>query len=122
MNIQVELQGKEELIKKFDRLSTKVREQINKLVAAAAVNTQRAAKLRVPVRTGALRNSIMVQIDRGAHGSVFATVGAFMPYASYVEHGTRFQKPKPYLMPAYEQNRKWLEQELRRIEREIEQC
>lgn len=122
MNIKVELQGKEELIQKFDRLNEKIKQQINKLVATAAVNTQRDAKLRVPVRTGALRNSIMVQIDRGVYDSVFASVGAFMPYASYVEYGTRFMKPRPYLMPAYERHRKWLEQELKKIEREIEQC
>jgi len=120
MNIQVELKGKEELMKKFNKLSDDIKKEINQSIVKAGTNTQKEAKLRVPVRTGALRNSIMMQINEGIKGSISVTVGAYMPYASFVEYGTIYQRPKPYLMPAYEKAKRELEQKLKEIERKIE--
>lgn len=121
MNIKVEFNASD-LYKKLNQLNKSVKDKLDKAMIEAGIDTQREAKIRVPVRTGALRNSIMVQIEKGAQGSIFVTVGAFMPYASYVEYGTRFQKAKPYLMPAYEKARKKLESRLLEIEKEIEKC
>jgi len=49
------------------------------------------AKLRAPVRTGYLRDSIAVTAD----GVVVAA-----PYARYPEFGTRYMAARPYLRPA----------------------
>ena len=49
------------------------------------------AKLRAPVRTGFLRSSIVVTEDG-------VEAGAY--YAGYVEFGTRYMAPRPYLRPA----------------------
>lgn len=53
------------------------------------------ARALAPVRTGDLRDSIDVE-ERGRSIALIAT----MPYAGYVEYGTRFMAARPYLTPA----------------------
>jgi HK97 gp10 family phage protein len=48
---------------------------------------QQAAQGYCPVDTGALRDSITVDVNEGG-STVTATVGPHMPYAEYVEYGT----------------------------------
>lgn len=57
------------------------------------------AKRACPVDTGRLRNSITHIVDEGGKCAV---IGTNVEYASYVELGTRHQKPQPYLKPAAE--------------------
>ena len=49
----------------------------------------------VPVRTGNLRSSIAYDADDSQ-----VIIGSDVPYASYVEEGTRNMRPRPYLRPA----------------------
>lgn len=64
-------------------------------LAADAVVSK--AKSLVPVRTGALRDSI-TKAGGGASWIVTAT----QHYAAFVEFGTRFMSARPYLRPAIE--------------------
>ena len=57
------------------------------------------AKRACPVDTGRLRNSITHIVDEDGKCAV---IGTNVEYASYVELGTRHQKPQPYLKPAAE--------------------
>jgi len=87
-------------INKFNRtmlvLKTFAKKDFYKSAQDTATNIVFLAKNRVPVDTGALRQSITVGGDRmgGELFSVF--VDASMDYAGYVEFGTSRQKPKPY--------------------------
>lgn len=56
------------------------------------------AKQLCPVDTGYLRQSITMEIQKGGYVGI-VRVGAY--YARYVEFGTVYQNPQPYLMPAY---------------------
>jgi HK97 gp10 family phage protein len=59
------------------------------------------AKLKCPVDTGRLRNSITHQI-RKDEKAVY--IGTNVEYAPYVEEGTSRQKAKPFLKPAATQH------------------
>lgn len=57
------------------------------------------AKNRSPVDTGALRNSISVELqNRG--GTIRGEVGPTTSYAGFLEHGTSRMRAQPYLRPA----------------------
>lgn len=63
------------------------------------------AKMRCPVDTGNLRNSITHQMD----GDKAVLIGTPVEYAPYVELGHhtttgRFVAPRPYLLPALEEH------------------
>ena len=58
---------------------------------------QELAKEYAPVRTGTLRDSITMKVD-GKTGEVYPTV----PYAKYVENGTRYMLAKPFMRPAFD--------------------
>jgi HK97 gp10 family phage protein len=57
------------------------------------------AQQYVPVRTGRLRSSLSVL----TLGSLQFKVGSNVEYAGYVEYGTRFMSPRPYLRPSIQQ-------------------
>jgi HK97 gp10 family phage protein len=72
-----------------------------------ARTVEQEALLRVPVDTGRLMRSIAVDVA----GSVL-TARAGAPYASFVEQGTRYMKPQPFLRPAVESGLKDVEETL----------
>lgn len=65
---------------------------------------QANARRTVPVRTGALSRSIIVQVRRDGAKSVLQ-VGSALPYALFVETGTSRMAAQPYLRPALLQAR-----------------
>lgn len=87
-------------------------------VKKAGMLVQGDAKRLVPVDTGRLRNSIMVEVEETAAGAI-AEVGSNVEYAPYVEYGTGQRgdpsvnhvvdwlgtPPHPFLRPAAEYNR-----------------
>jgi HK97 gp10 family phage protein len=65
----------------------------------AALRVQNRATQLCPVDTGRLRASIDHEMGVDAEGA-YALVGSNVEYAGYVEFGTRFMAPQPYLRPA----------------------
>ena len=100
-SIKLEVKGVKETLAQIDLRNKKVRQAVQEQVNKSALNIQREAKKRCPVDTGALRNSITVDF----YGIMSAEIGPHMPYAPYVEFGTRKMAAKPYLFPAYEQEK-----------------
>lgn len=72
-------------------------EAAREIVKKAAGDVQAAAMRIVPVDTGNLKRSIMVDI---APGGMSAEVTANADYAAYVEYGTRYKAARPYMQPA----------------------
>lgn len=83
------------------------------LQEAAYIGKARAKEL-VPIDTGALQRSIRVErLAKLARNIYYTGIRAggyirnpktnrLVDYAGYVEYGTRFQRPQPYLRPAHE--------------------
>lgn len=64
--------------------------------------------------TGVLANSISVQTQA-------STVNIFtrLKYAAWLEYGTRLIRPRPFMFPAFERNKKWIKE---RIESAIQKA
>jgi HK97 gp10 family phage protein len=99
--IVLDVRGVKETIAKIDLTNSKVRQAVKEQVAKSALNIQLGAKKRCPVRTGALRNSITVDF----YGVMSAQIGPHLPYAPFVEFGTKKMAARPYLFPAFEEER-----------------
>lgn len=70
--------------------------QVTALMARTGVRIQRKAKQKCPVDTGRLRSSIDTALDVSEEG-IAVLVGTNVEYAPYVEFGTRFMAPRPFL-------------------------
>lgn len=62
----------------------------------ATIEAERTANRLVPVRSGTLRDSITIDLTRH-------TITAEADYAVFVEKGTIYQAPQPFLRPAAEE-------------------
>lgn len=64
------------------------------------LRVQSRARELAPVDTGRLRASIVSSgLERDARGA-FVRIGTNVFYAGFVEFGTRYMAPQPYLRPA----------------------
>jgi HK97 gp10 family phage protein len=94
--IQVSAPGFEKRLKRaFDELAIESFDDLQRL----AIDVQNRARQLCPVDTGRLRASIQHRPGRDARGP-FVDVGTNVNYAAYVEYGTRFHRPQPFLRPA----------------------
>lgn len=110
MNIKVKIKGTDEVIRNLDNFNNHIEKEVEKEIINTATKVQAGAKQRCPVDTGSLRNSISIKkLD-----DMEVEVGAYMPYAAYVEFGTYKMKAQPYLFPAFEEERPKF---LRRLEK-----
>jgi len=116
------LTGDKELIRKMQRLAEKTQKRIvQKAMKKGAARVRKAAKRRVPVETGLLKKSLGSKVARRKRDKV--VVGIIGPrtgfkkqmpdgsyrnpvrYAHLVELGTKRAGAKPFLRPAFEQER-----------------
>ena len=111
---KIEIKGVKELQSKFKNIGDELQKALSEAVSAGAVVVERDAKIRVPVVTGNLRNSIKEFKKIESSGNVESQVGSDMKYAARVEFGfsdtdsrgrTYHQASKPYLRPALDENR-----------------
>jgi HK97 gp10 family phage protein len=107
MEIRVEITGIEEALRTLDNAVRP--EALRAGLHAAAFFVEGQAKLKAPVDTGFLRNSIQV----GEVTAVQAIVAVGAEYGLYQEMGTRFMPAHPYLRPALEGNRERIAQIIR---------
>jgi HK97 gp10 family phage protein len=84
----------------------KMRERRERTIQQIAVFIEAEAKLRAPVSTGRLRNSITHQTESNETQSK-AYIGTNVIYAPYVEWGVASKNipAQPYLRPAIDENR-----------------
>ena len=96
---------------RIPELTGSMRAAAEREVLRAAYEVEAEAKRRVPVDTGALRNSIQTWRS----GSLRASIAPHMDYAAFVEFGTRKQRAKPYMTPAAEYVRPRFIEAMRRL-------
>lgn len=83
----------------------------NRELDLSSKRIERMAKTKVPVDTGALKNSIF----SAKAGELTYKVTAPQHYAVYVEKGTRRMRAQPYLQPSLDTERPKLISNLRKI-------
>jgi HK97 gp10 family phage protein len=76
-----------------ERLRYEIGQELD-VVGANMLNLSRSV---VPVRTGFLQSTIYYSVTVE---DMNVELGATAEYASYVEYGTRYMSPRPYIRPA----------------------
>ncbi len=95
----IRLDGAATLSERLAAITDSVAQNLAAAVAEEADALQAEAKRRCPADSGALKDSIRVEMR--AQGAEFeATVGSKLAYATSVELGTLRRPPAPYLAPA----------------------
>jgi HK97 gp10 family phage protein len=94
------------------RIESQIAKALSDLIRRTAFAIEARAKQLCPVDTGRLRNSITTDIT----GPGSATVGTNVVYAPFQEFGTRFQKGKPFLTPAFDEENKNFQKRVTEIE------
>lgn len=93
---------------RFPQIAAELPVRVGTALEPAAEAIQEAAKQRVPVATGRLRDAIHVRKDNVlAYSVVGGDDEAF--YGHMVEHGTSKNAPHPFLVPAAEEQRDHVE-------------
>lgn len=110
MRLELLEQDRRQFIKIMDKLKAfpnELKEELENF----AIDSQEQMKRVAPNLTGitpggnpsksdgTLRRSVGFK-----QGAKFVEVFASAPYAGYVEHGTRFQRPQPFFYPAIQTN------------------
>lgn len=80
------------------KTETGIAKELKDTLASYTASIEDLAKQLCPVDTGYLRSSITMEIKSGGTVGI-VRVGAY--YGKYVEFGTVYQNPQPYLIPAY---------------------
>lgn len=103
------IEGVEEirrLARDLDFTQARTRDRAKDIVRKAAFGVERGAKLRAPVDTGNLRNSINTTLfgtGLAAGSTIGAEVGPEANYGLFIEQGTWKMAPQPFLGPAFDE-------------------
>lgn len=108
--------GLDEYLKRVLKLNKNLQKEAIGLIQSATSLTARDARKLAPKDTGFLIRSIQWRLEKdGTVGIVFV----FAEYGIFVEFGTRFTRPRPFLGPAFEKRLAWLGSELKRITKRV---
>lgn len=93
-----------ELARSLDLTEGSMRRKARDVVRKHAFAVERGAKVRAPVDTGNLRNSINSGFSGDGIGTPFVgEVGPEAHYGIYLELGTARMAPQPFLGPAFDE-------------------
>ena len=97
------------LVNRFPQIILELEPKTSLALGEGADSIAEAAKARVPVATGALRDAIHVEFEGGGDWAVVAGGGEKNVYYGHmVEFGTRHSPARPYLIPATEARRDYV--------------
>lgn len=94
-----ELEGANEVEAQLRKLADRLTKTLPAAMHKSLSSVEESAKERAPVRTGALRDSILTDTDSSGT-TIIAEVGPTVDYADDAEFGTRNRAAQPYLRPA----------------------
>lgn len=105
VSIHVELERLKEAQQKLENMARSLSgDAVFGAVQQSTLIVQRDAKINSPVKTGALRASIIPSISSSG-STVIGIVGTNIFYAGFQEFGTKYIKARRYLGRALEDNR-----------------
>lgn len=97
MAIQIEIKGLDRLIQVLDEAIVRFEKEATEGLNAIAYKLESNMRHKVPVRTGALRDSITVE-ERGRLEALIS----LLYYGFFVEYGTSKMAAKPFIRPSFE--------------------
>nr|WP_302224762.1 HK97-gp10 family putative phage morphogenesis protein [Streptococcus lutetiensis] len=111
MSVFFKVKGVDRLVRQLAIKSKQARIATDRQLELSSKRIERMAKVKAPVDTGALKNSIF----SAKAGNLTYKVTAPQHYAIYVEKGTRKMRAQPYLKPALDAERPKLISNLRKL-------
>ena len=87
-------------------------DDVKRVVRHNGAEMQAKAQQNAPVDTGTLKRSIGLEIT---DGGMSAEVEPTAEYAPYVELGTRFMDPQPYLKPAFNEQKEKFKKDMKKL-------
>ncbi len=87
---------------RLPEIATLLHPTVQAALKAGAERIAENARQRVPVQSGRLRDAIHVEEDDGSFYVVAGNTEVF--YGHIVEHGGAHTPPRPFLVPALEEN------------------
>ena len=97
-SLKVTLQGMGKLQRALKEKPDQLKPILQRVVKHHGAQLQQKEMRAVPVDTGTLKRSIMLDIS---YSGLTATVEPTAHYAPYVEYGTRFMNAQPYVRPSF---------------------
>lgn len=113
--LKIKVEGIDKVIENIDKYNDEIQNKIKQVLADGGMKIQTEAQNRAPVRTGALRASIEYKPNE-----LQVEVVAGVDYASFVEFGTRFMEPQPFLTPAFELVAPQIERDIKEVLQDVE--
>jgi HK97 gp10 family phage protein len=114
MKVGFKIIGLEDVAKAIRETAEKTGVVTKEEIRAAALDTEKRSKENLiankSVVTGTLLRSMTTDMLEGGYA---AEVGTVTEYAPYVEFGTRRSRAKPYLIPAYEEATKGIDEKIK---------
>jgi HK97 gp10 family phage protein len=86
-------------------ITPEIAERLEGACVRTAEHVAQDARGRVPVDSGALRDSIHTEKDEHGIGEFVVAGNTEVYYGHFVEYGTVNTSPRPFLVPAAEENR-----------------
>ena len=111
MSVSFKVKGVDRLVRQLAIKNKQARIATDRQLELSSKRIERMAKVKAPVDTGALKNSIF----SAKAGNLTYKVTAPQHYAIYVEKGTRKMRAQPYLKPALDAERPKLISNLRKL-------
>jgi HK97 gp10 family phage protein len=115
------VQGIDRLQRLVDQIPKKVRAGLETAMTESAALIAAGARLRVPVETGELRDTIhQTDVREGKRGGLYVAITAGertknnYNTARIVEFGTMDTPAQPFLLPSYRANRKRAQRRMRK--------
>src|SRR5438309_108922 len=104
--VQVTMENETDILRLLDTLPPEIFDQVQNILHDGAQRVAERAREIAPVRTGRLRDSIIVEagveVDVDEAFQPIAVV-ATAPYSKFVEEGTSKMTARPFLEPALEE-------------------
>jgi HK97 gp10 family phage protein len=109
---KVEVDGIKQLEATLKKINKTATNDIEQALINGALMVERDAKIKVPVDTGRLRQSITHQDHDFGSKNPYVEIGTNVDYAPPVEYGTSKMTAQPFLRPSYNENKQKILKEI----------
>lgn len=113
---KIKFEGLEEIQKKLKANATlaDVKKVVRHNGAEMQKKIQKNADFKKGYQTGTTKRSVGLEIT---DGGLTAESGAETEYAPYLEYGTRFMEAQPFIRPAFDEQKKEFQNDLKKLMR-----
>jgi HK97 gp10 family phage protein len=110
----IQLEGMTELVRQLERLGAKAEQVKKDALQAGAEIIQKAASEKAPKDTGKLAKNIVIS-DINEDGTVDIGPDPDRFYGRFLEFGTSKMAARPFLQPAFEENKDQVQQKMAQV-------